>query len=73
MSSNAVGTRPLGFMDGLIDGMFARRFWDPERRALVKNEAYILGELWAIATQPFAALAALLDWERLREGKPPAT
>jgi hypothetical protein len=59
-------------MDGLIDGMFARRFWDPDRARLEKSESYILGELWAAATQPLAALAALLDWERLRDNASPA-
>ena len=59
--------QPLGFFDGLIDGMLARRFWDPERASREKTVDYILGELWATATQPLAALAALLDWEALRQ------
>ena len=75
MSSKALVGRPLGFIDGLIDGMFARRFWDSELAGTPKTEAYVLGELWAVATQPLAALAALLDWEVLRdtrEGETPA-
>ena len=70
----AAARRPLGFLDGLIDGMLARRFWDRERASREKTIDYILGELWAAATQPLAVLAALLDWEALRErGRDPRT
>jgi len=67
VSSKALTGRRLGFMDGLIDGMLARRFWDRDLAGKRKTEAYVLGELWAVSTQPLAALAALLDWETLRE------
>lgn len=72
MPQKALVDRRLGFIDGLIDGMFARRFWDSERAGMRKTEAYVLGELWAVATQPLAALAALLDWETVRDGETPA-
>lgn len=67
MQSSLPGDRSLGFFDGLIDGLFARRFWDPERAAVVKSPEYVLGELWAVSTQPLALLAAILDYERMRD------
>lgn len=58
---------PPGFLDGLIDGMLGRRFWDPGVAAATKSCGYILGELWAVSTQPLALLAAMLDYEQLKE------
>jgi hypothetical protein len=58
--------RRPGFLAGLIDGMLGRRFWDPDVAAERKTGGYILGELWAVSTQPLALLAAMLDYEELR-------
>jgi hypothetical protein len=57
-----------GFFAGLIDGMLARRFWDPELARRRKSLAYVLGEVWAFGTQPLALLAAVLDYEKITEG-----
>jgi len=69
---NTRETRPgRGFFEGLIDGILGRRFWDPEVAAATKSCGYILGELWAVSTQPLALLAAMLDYEKL--SKAPVT
>lgn len=64
MRPNETKERP-GFFAGLVDGMLGRRFWDPEVAAATKSCGYILGELWAVSTQPLALLAAMLDYEAL--------
>jgi hypothetical protein len=70
MRTSETDGRPPGFLDGMIDGLFARRFWDPAVAAAPKSLGYILGELWAMSTQPLALLAAVLDYEDLSRARP---
>lgn len=72
MPESVTDGKPPGFLEGMIDGMFARRFWNPAVAAAPKSLGYILGELWAMSTQPLALLAAVLDWEGLSRSRPPA-
>jgi len=52
-----------GFMQGLLDGMLARRLWDPSVARARKTGSYLIGTLFAASAQPLALLTAVLDWQ----------